>query len=322
MKFSHSFITWDCCFRDFFHLIPSLSQCNTESDNTIEVILVEQRTREEAEKRARQNGVQMAEEVAGEVSSRINVDVIYMNDDGVYHPGKALNHGIKKASGEIVSAMDADILVPERFVNLLDLLHSKGERLVTMNRLSAAFPCGTTKENWKDQVVDYELVSQLSPKYGKPIPEFVGNKAPLLSTRKNLWEEIGFYDEHFIFSTAYTKFGQDVSRRFALLRPESEIAMPVSCVHPFHPTPMQRKSKTYKLLYDMQEKAMVWSESNRYIDVKARQSFYSGVPDSVYIKVWNAIEKAEEQDSQKNGSSGSEKIGLGGKVRKYIKRIL
>lgn len=324
MNYSHTIVTWDCCFRDFFHIIPSIAECDIDEGDAVEIIVVEQRSQFEAEKRARENNVKSAEEVAADLSGLVDCKVLYMNDEGPYHPGKALNYGLIHASGDIISTMDADILVHKRFLNILDDLHSKGEVLVTMDRLSAAFPCGVTKEKWKDQIVDYELVSRLSPKYGKPIPQVVGNKAPLLSIKEGLWNELGFYDEHFSFSTAYTKFGQDISRRFAILRPGSEVSMPVPCVHPWHPSPMQRKSRTYKILYDAQESAMAWSESIGRFDVQARHHFYSRLHGSVNSKIWNAIKKAEAQDSHVKAEDQNSHVTdlVRSRSRKFLARLI
>ena len=164
---THAIITWDRSFRNFFHLLPSLAEQDYPMED-VEVIVVEQMSREHASAYSAKEQCAPAEEVIAELKGRLNARVVYLGeDDGVYHPGRTLNHGIRLTEGTIVSTMDADILVPRDFLSLLDRLHERGPRVVNMQRSQAPFACGTTNEDWKNQIIDFELVRISAPMVGR-----------------------------------------------------------------------------------------------------------------------------------------------------------
>jgi hypothetical protein len=284
----HTIISWDSTFRNFFHLLKSLAELEWGRDR-LQVIFVEQRSAATAAAYAEAEGCKTVAEVAAEVADRLDVTVVYLHeDDAAYHPGRLLNAGLSRATGDIVSTMDADILVPRQFLRVLDELHKRGPRVVTMHRPAAAFPCGTTKADWKNQIIDYELVRNLSPEAFQPLAAAVNNKAPLLSTRRENWEAIGGYDEHRLFSTAYTMFGRDVSLRFRLLLGDVELPMPMVCIHPWHPTEVNRSDKKVGVLFAAQQGLMKWAEERGLYDVRARQA----VADQLYADNRQLVESA------------------------------
>ena len=267
----HTIVSWDSSFRNFFHLIPSLAELDWGRDR-LEVLFVEQRSAATAAAYAAREGCKPIDQIVTEVSDRLNVKVVYLDEDAEpYHPGRLLNAGIAQASGDIISTMDADILVPRQFLRLLDSLHERGRRVFTMHRPAAVSPCGTTKEDWKRQIIDYDLVRNLCPEAFGNIPAVVNNKAPLLSARREDWNAIGGYDPHRLFSTAYTMFGRDVSLRFRLLLGEVEVPLPIFAVHPWHPTEVNRSDQKIAILYAAQQTLMKWSEAQRVSDVRKRQ---------------------------------------------------
>ncbi len=284
----HTIISWDSTFRNFFHLLPSLANLEWGRDR-LEVIFVEQRSAATAAAYAAAEGCKTVAQVSAEVADRLDVKVVHLDeDDAAYHPGHLLNAGLARATGDIVSTMDADILVPRQFLRVLDELHKRGQRVFTMHRPMAVSPCGTTAADWKNQIIDYDLVRNLAPQAFQPIQAVVPNKAPLLSTRRENWEAIGGYDEHRLFSTAYTLFGRDVSLRFRLLLGDVELPMPMFAIHPWHPTEVNRSVNKIGVLYTAQEGLMTWSEARRVWDVRARRA----VADHLYASNRDLVEAA------------------------------
>ncbi|MDZ7714099.1 MAG: glycosyltransferase family A protein [Rhodovibrio sp.] len=256
----HSIIIWDRAFRNFFHLLPSLAEQDYPLDQ-IQIVVVEQNSEATAVTFAEREGCAPVGQVIASLPKEINVDVVYLEeDDQPYHPGRLLNEGLARSDGDICSTMDCDVLVPRDFLRILDRLHARGPRVVTMARSEAAFPCGTTIADWKNQIVDYDLVRNICPNAWAPIPRDAPNKAPLLSARRAHWDAIGGYDPHYVFSTAYTKFGMDVSTRFKLLLgQEAEIPHPKRCIHPWHPTEVNRQGDSAKVLFSIQDMLIRWS---------------------------------------------------------------
>lgn len=291
----HTIISWDSTFRNFFHLLPSLADLEWGRDR-LQVIFIEQRSAATAAAYAAAEGCKTVAQVAAEVADRLDISVVHLDeDDAVYHPGRLLNAGLERATGDIVSTMDADILVPRQFVRVLDELHKRGPRVFTMHRPAAQFPCGTTKADWKNQIVDYDLVRNLCPHAFAPIPDVVNNKAPLLSTRRENWEAIGGYDGHRLFSTAYTMFGRDISLRFRLLLGEVEVPMPMFAIHPWHPTELNRQDDKITVLFGAQQGLMKWSEDNQVFDVRKRQAVADQLYASHRDRVDIAIAFAEDE---------------------------
>jgi len=296
----HTIVTWDCSFRNFFHLLPSLAQTD-QGLSRLEVIFVEQRERKTAHEFAKREDCQPIESVVEALAGRLRVRVIHMDDEGPYHPGRLLNAGIREARGAIVSTMDADILVPPDFLAILTAMHARGDRVITMPRCEAAFPCGTTVDDWKNQIIDYELVRNCAVNAYAPVPRVVTNKAPLLSAKAAHWEAIGGYDEHLIFGTAYTLFGRDISRRFELFLGAVETPLPKFCVHPWHPTEVDRKDERIQILYKAQQMLIDWSVANDEPDVRERQGHADAIHKANRRAIDEAIGLAERKQSEHIG---------------------
>lgn len=292
----HSIVTWDSSFRNFFHLLPSLSEQDYDLDN-IEVIFVEQRSESTAQAVADAFGVSSVFQLCDTLRNRLNVRILCMNEpeSEPYHPGRLLNAGLLEAQGEIVSTMDADILVTRDFLRVLDQVHAADPMVVAnLYRYTADRPCGVSRKNWTRQIIDYELIRNTCPNGMSPIPDFVQNKAPLLSARREHWQAIHYYDSHRVFSTAYTLFGRDIAMRFRLLLGETEQVLPVASVHPWHPTELSRGQDIYQILFSVQDALIKWSEDNRCFDVEKRKA----VSDVLYKKYQDAIETAIETSEQ------------------------
>lgn len=305
----HSIITWDSSFRNFFHLIDSLSQQDYDLSH-VEVVFVEQRSEKTAQSVADLVGVESIRQVSQRMQDRLAITLIYMDEpDSVpYHPGRLLNEGLRKAGGEILSTMDADSLVPPNFLQVLDLVHDAGNVVTCMYRHSADRPCGVSKKNWTRQIIDYQLVLRTCPDFHVSVPAKVSNKAPLLSARRENWEAIQFYDEHRIFSTAYTLFGQDISMRFGLLLGDVQLPLPVAAVHPWHPTEVNRSQGATQILYQTQMKLMDWATKNHCYNGSKRHEFADQLYEQHQEQIESAIQIAEMEMIQHARYPLNEKI--------------
>ncbi len=285
----HSIVCWDSSFRNFFHLLPSLASLSFDRDD-VEIIFIEQRTREVADRVCRNVGTKPVSEVVDGLKNELPVDLVYLDepDSEPYHPGRLLNVGLEKATGDILSTMDADILLHPDFMSTLNRVHEMGDRIFCMHRYNANFPCGTSREDWTNQIVDYDLILNTCSDRHLPIPEVILNKAPLLSARREHWEAISGYDSHRIFSTAYTLFGRDISLRFKLLLGDRETPLPVPCVHPWHPTEVDRGMDDFQILYGAQQGLMNWSQGVGEPDAERRTE----QADQLYAQHRDEIEQA------------------------------
>src|SRR5262245_44912601 len=101
----HSIISWDCCYRNFFHLIGSLEEQDYPKDQ-FEVIYVEQRSRKQSDDFNHSLNLLSLGDTVARFSSRLNVRVVYLDKvDSPYHLGISNNHGIRMAKGKYISVM-------------------------------------------------------------------------------------------------------------------------------------------------------------------------------------------------------------------------
>jgi hypothetical protein len=292
----HSIICWDSCFRNFFHLLGSLAEQDYDL-SSVEVVFVEQRSRERAAAWAARHGVAPVEQVAGALSARLNVRIYHLNQDAAqpYHPGALLNFGLRKARGEILSTMDVDTLVPPIFLTMLDQAHAVRPRVVNMHRYMADRPCGVGVEAWTRQTVDYWKVLALCSDVQHRIPLRATNYAPLLSAHRDHWRDIGWYDDHVLFSTPYTLFGRDVATRLVILLGDVEHVLPIACVHPWHPTSVCREKEIFQGLYQAQTRLIEWSQQNRAPHAQVRRTLADEIHQQQRGEIERAIAAAEAE---------------------------
>lgn len=293
---THSIICWDSCFRNFFHLLGSLAEQNYDL-STVEVIFVEQRSKTGAAEWAAQNGVPSVQETVDALDGKLNVRLYHLNQSAehVYHPGALLNFGLRKSRGQFLSTMDVDILVPPIFLQMLDQAHVTSPRVVNMHRYMADAPCEVSTEEWTRQTLDYWKVFALCSDVKHRIPLRVYNYAPLLSAHRDHWEAIGYYDDHAIFSTPYTFFGRDVATRFGCLLGDVEHVLPIACVHPWHPTPIDRQKDSFQILHQCQTKLIEWSKNNGVAPLYARRPIANEIYREHGVEIDAAIALAEAE---------------------------
>ncbi len=261
----HSIISWDCSFRNFFHLIDALLAQEYDR-NQFELIFVEQRTKEVADAYNHKLGLKSLWDRYEEVKNKMNIRIVYLGDDPSipYHLGRCNNKAIELAKGEIISIMDGDMLLPSNFLTLLEKYHKDQIAIINLVRHCASYPIGVKKEDWTKGVIDFERCLKACPTRNDPIPRAVGNKGPLISARKEHWEIVGGYDLHPIWSTGVSRLGQDVTARLEILTGVESTALPDAfAVHPYHPLGFLRSNRSSKKLLGLQMDLINWARSNK-----------------------------------------------------------
>jgi glycosyltransferase involved in cell wall biosynthesis len=257
----HSIVLWDCCFRNFYHTLGSLAQQNYPKEH-FEVIVVEQRSREESDAYNHTWGCPTLYEIVERFRLQMNVQLIFMNEPKVqmYHWGRALNRGIAKTTGEIISTMDADMVFQDNFLSDLDEFHSRNSGVANMLRLMADRPAGVTLDNWKEGKLDFDSVLSECPDAGADIPTTLTNKAPLISARRSLWEQTEGFEEHAIWATGLSRNGQDLVCRMELITKRPSLALQTQfAVHPWHPAGFSRKTPQSTIILESHRALSLWS---------------------------------------------------------------
>lgn len=283
---THSIISWDCSYRNFFHLVYALVNQNYPKDD-FELIYVEQRSEELASKYNHRLGLKSLRDVYNEVKDKINIKIIYLNDplETPYHNGRCINAGLQEARGEIISVMDGDQLLEPSFLAKLTEYHRDHPRaVVNLFRKTAKYPVGVNFwRNWIKGRVDFSkcLFATLT-KY-TPVPKKVGNKAPMISASRKWWERIKGCDPHFVWSTALSKFGGDITARLEIATGTESVALPTTfSVHPWHPIGkgVLYFRKEGSLLSRIQDALIEWSRKYKEPDYEKRISFAN----ALYLK--------------------------------------
>jgi hypothetical protein len=245
----HSIISWDCCFRNFFHLIFSLDSQAYDLEK-VELVFVEQRSRKAADTFNHSSGLKALSDLASRTDYRISLRVVYLDDlESPYHLGKLVNAGLDAARGKFVSVMDGDQLLPRGFLKELDyFMHGHAEKAVVAHRKMARLPLGVDSfRDWKRADIDYTKVLALCPdRYFIPYSRCpINNYGPLLAARKEQWKAIGGYDEGPLWSTAASLLHYDAATRFAIAGWSCTMLPFFSLVHPWHPIGYANKNRNH-----------------------------------------------------------------------------
>jgi hypothetical protein len=269
----HSFISWDCCYRNFFHTMFALSEQDFDPDR-LEVIYVEQRTRAQSDEFNRRLGLPSLGDTAKSLENSLNVRVLYLGDarNVPFHWGRAVNLGIASADGDVISVMDGDLLVERDFVSRLDKEHSKDAgAIVNLHRRMVPAPIGVSRERWTQQQPTFAACLAACPDRDQALPTAVQNYGPLISARRAHWEAIGGYDEHKIWSTGLSRIGEDVTKRLeAHLDTASHLLPETVCVHPWHPVGFRRDTFAARRMLSLQGALIQWACRNSISSWKDR----------------------------------------------------
>ena len=284
----HTIISWDCCFRNFYHLIGSLADQDYPKED-YELIFVEQRSKAASDAYNHQSGLKSLQDTVDSYKDRFNVRALFLSQDNrPYHLGICNNAGIRAAKGKHISVMDGDILIRSDFLKNLEKAHKTLNTVINLDRLNVPHPVGVDQKNWINGIINFERCLAECPNRHRPLFEQVNNKGPLISAPGEWWEAIGGYDDHRIWSTGALPIGQDATKRLEIHVGRESLALPEQfCIHPYHPAGFDRTDKLQSFLISMlRDKLISWAQHHQ----EARHDKRSEVTDKVYHKYKWAIE--------------------------------
>jgi cellulose synthase/poly-beta-1,6-N-acetylglucosamine synthase-like glycosyltransferase len=208
MKFS--IITWDASFREFFHTIDSFGKQSYEND-LFEFFLCDYYDNNKPQ-------------LKNKIKKYKNFNQINLNNEKKtkWHLGKTINSGIKKSIGEILIIPDGDIIVPEDFLTKVEkIFNNSSPNLVCYFR------------RW-DEPKEKHCEKSYDIKYLEESCELrnMTNYGGCFAIRRDVFEEIGFYEEHEVFLGPGAN-GMELYKRFrnkGLQIMWSDIKV----YHPFH----------------------------------------------------------------------------------------
>jgi hypothetical protein len=287
----HTFISWDCSFRNFHHLIDALA-CQDYDLSQVELLYIEQRSRAHADAYNHSAGLPSLHDRSVNESHPF-LRVIHMDDplDQPYHLGRILNTGIKEARGEIITIMDGDMLLPKDFLIELDKIHQGKPAVVNVERKMCPHPVGSTMENWHKGHFEYEACLGICPDPSH-IPNYVTNKGPMISAPREAFIQAGGYDEHPMFATGLTRAGQDMNARLELATKARSVVVKRVAVHPFHPQGFSRKTIDAVRVLQVHASIINWTRKNSVINCGDRAAHL----DSVYDKHRSLFRRVHEKD--------------------------
>jgi hypothetical protein len=275
----HTFISWDCSFRNFHHLIDALA-CQDYDLNQVELLYIEQRTKAHADAYNHSAGLpSLNDRAVNEFHPFLKV--IHMDDplDRPYHLGRILNTGIQVARGEIITIMDGDMLLPKDFLKELDKVHEGKPAVANVERKMCPHPVESTLENWQKGVFEYEPCLGIcrNPSH---IPDYVTNKGPMISAPMDAFGQAGGYDEHVMFATGLTRAGQDMNARLEVATGSKSVVVNRVAVHPFHPQGFSRKTLDAVRVLQLHASIINWTRKHKIINWGDRRAHL----DSLYEK--------------------------------------
>lgn len=272
----HSFISWDCSFRNFFHLADALSSQDYDLSK-VELIFVEQRTREYADAYNHEFGLSSLNDRRKEFSDSF-FRPVYLNDAPTtkYHLGRTLNLGLARARGEIVTIMDGDMLLPPDFIKELDRFHDDGPVVLNVERKMCPRPVGVSPENWMQGSFEYDACLRTC-RNRDHIPDYVTNKGPMISAPAEAFKQVAGYDEHLVFATGLSRAGQDTNARLELATGRKSRVLSRVAVHPYHPQGFSRKTLDAVRLLHLQASIIKRSRSKNWHDWRDRSQWLDGV---------------------------------------------
>lgn len=261
----HTVISWDCCYRNFFHTAIAMAEQHYDRD-AFEVIYVEQRTRASSDRVNHEAGLPSLGDVTRNLEDRLSIKAIYLGDDDdePFHWGRAVNRGIVEARGRIVSVMDGDVLVDRDFLSKLEDAHAQSENMVlNLHRRMVPEPVGVTRKRWIEQRVDFDSCLEACPDRHEPLPAVANNYGPMISARRDHWDAIEGYDEHPIWSTGLSRVGEDTTKRLeTAVGGTSRLLPDTVCVHPWHPVGFRRDTFAARRILALQGRLIGWAKEH------------------------------------------------------------
>lgn len=173
-----SVITWDASFREKFHTVDAFCNQNFPKDK-FEFLWCDFY---EAK----------APVLLKKISTYNNAKIINLKNTSItnWHLGKTINEGIKNATGDIIVIPDGDIIVDEEFLQNIEnkFANTKRDLVIYFRR-------------W-DEPENKSCESSYNIKYLKENTQLYHptNYGGCFAIKKNTFKNIGYYEEHKIFS--------------------------------------------------------------------------------------------------------------------------
>lgn len=282
----HSIISWDCSYRNFFHLIDGL-RTQEYDKNQYELIFVEQRSEAFAYAWNENYGLPTLKDYEKRYGDQFNMRALYLNHDThvPYHLGKCVNRGIQEASGKYISVMDGDqLLEPDFLLKLTEYFESGIGKIANIHRRSAIYPVGTQSYvDWTRSIFNFHSCLDACPDKYSRLTENVGNFGPMVGAKAELWHEIGGYDESPLWASVLSRAGFDVNTRLEIAsKSKSKALLDTFAVHPWHPIGGGglRSAEKSKEFFNLQQQAIDWSIANDICSVSGRQKVVQELVDS------------------------------------------
>lgn len=273
----HSIISWDCSYRNFFHLIDAFHGQEFDK-NEYELIFVEQRSKAHANAWNAQFGLPALEDRDRELGAKFNLRTLYLDDDESvpYHLGRCVNKGLEHARGKYISVMDGDqLLEPDFLHKLTDFFQSGVTGVVNLHRRSAVYPVEVDSyTDWTRGASDFKACLGACPDKNQKLSAKVGNFGPMVGASAEHWHEIGGYDESPLWASVLSRAGYDVNVRLEIASKTESKALPNTfAVHPWHPIGGGglRNEKKAKAFFQLQQYVIDWSIANNESTVIARK---------------------------------------------------
>lgn len=288
----HTIVSWDCCFRNFHHLIDGLLNQDFPRDS-YELIFVEQRTREASDACNHRHGLASLGDRLEQAKGRMNFQVAYLDDPPTtaYHLGRCNNAGVEIARGRYISVMDGDQLLPPDFLaRLTQAFEADAKGVLSVYRKMASYPVGVKKfEDWMQATNSFRGCLAACPDRFIKVPHVINNFGPMVSASRELWAATGGYDPASVWSTFLSTSGADVAGRLALAAGGKPRYLPGTfAVHPWHPVAVHalRKDGRGKQFLDLQRELTRYSLDNRLPHHRDRTDLL----ERLHAKNWELIE--------------------------------
>jgi hypothetical protein len=265
----HTFISWDSSFRNFHHLIDGLA-CQQYDLDQVELIYVEQRTREQSDAYNHAMGLFSLSDRAQSSHSFLKVLFMSESEDQTYHLGRILNVGLEQATGGIITIMDGDMLLPPDFLIELDKLHEQCPTVINVERKMCPRPLHANMDDWYNGTVDYEECLAICPDRDE-IPAYVSNKGPMISATAEAFKQVGGYEEHGMFATGLSRAGQDLNARLEMATGAPSKVINRVAVHPYHPQGFSRKSLDAVRVLQVHADIIEWTRRHQILDWRNRR---------------------------------------------------
>ncbi len=308
----HSFVSWDCSFRNFFHLVHGLAEQDFDKDQ-FELIYVQQRSKEHADAYNHAFGLKSLSDLEEEYKDQINFKVLYLDqpETSVYNLGVANNAGIEAAQGEYISVMDGDMLLHPQFLNVLTEFHEKHKGLGVANvfRHMCEYPVGVSSySDWDKGIVDLKRCLKACETRLIQTPRTVGNMGPLVSAHKDHWYVIEGYASEPLWATSASIAGGDANARLEMVTGQKSLALQnVYGVHPWHPLGYARQGRTDKkqlvLNYmSLQKQLLAAARDNNWFKHSDRKAVYERImSDPNHQKIIENVHAEERLDFEAGG---------------------